>query len=98
MDSVIVNSTITTPYTIRFMGSQQFLVVAEKLLITKVDSFPQAMSALFACYYIFDISYMYPKECNTTMLFLERFMLGIVNGPKLPKTAIGTISDIQKIK
>ncbi len=96
MDSVIANSTIATPYIIHFMGSQQFFVVAEKLLITEVDSFPQAMSALFACYYIFDISY--PKECNTTMLFLERFMLGIVTGPKLPKTAVGTISDIQKIK
>lgn len=84
----------TTPHIIHF--NQQFFVVAEKQIIVEVNTFPKAISALFACYYVFDIAY--PKQCLNTLLFLERFLFGIVTGPKLSKTVIGVISDIQKIK
>jgi len=94
MDSVITISPIHTPYLLHF--GKQFFVIVEKEVVLEVTDFSRAMSALFACYYIFDISY--PKECIITLLFLERFMFNIVNGPKLSKTAIGVISDIQKIK
>lgn len=92
MDSVITISPIHTPYLLHF--GKQIFVIVEKEVVLEVTDFSRAMSALFACYYnIFDISY--PKEC---LLFLECFMFNIVNGPKLSKTAIGVISDIQKIK
>ena len=93
MDDELRSSPVTTPYVMVF--EQQFFVVAERQIIVEVNSFAKAMSALFACYYTFDIAY--PKQCLNSFLFLERFMYGIVTGPKLSKTVVGVISDIQKI-
>ena len=94
MDDELRSSPVTTPYVMVF--EQQFFVVAERQIIVEVNSFAKAMSALFACYYTFDIAY--PKQCLNSLLFLERFMFGIMTGPKLSKTVVGVISDIQKIK
>lgn len=92
MDDELCSSPVTTPYVMLF--EQQFFVVAERQIIVEVNSFAKAMSALFACYYTFDIAYL--KQCLNSLLFLERFMFGIVTGPKLSKTVVGVISDIQK--
>ena len=92
MDDELRSSPVTTPYVMLF--EQQFFVVAERQIIVEVNSFAKAMSALFACYYTFDIAYS--KQCLNSLLFLERFMFGIVTGPKLSKTVVGVISDIQK--
>ena len=58
-------------------------------------NFP-TLSPFWFFYYVFDIAY--PKQCLNTLLFFERFMFGIVTGPKVSKTLVGVIRDIQKIK
>ena len=97
MDAEIAASPMLTPYIMVIEGAtQQYFVVAEKQIVAEVNKFDVAITARFAVYYMFDVQY--PKESMNTMLFIERFILGIITGPMLSKTVLGTVSDIQKVK
>ena len=97
MESAIATSELATPYVVHFGeadSGQQFFVVCEKVLVTEAGSFIEAMVALMAVYYIFDIAY--PKACTNTLLFVEKFLLKITTGPQISQASMRTVSDIQK--
>ena len=75
-----------TPHIVSLEVAQFFFVVGEGQIITEVSTFSQAMCAVLATYYVFDIAYS--KQCFNTLHFFERFIFGLLGGAKVPKTLI----------
>lgn len=73
--------------------TRQWFVVVEKTIILEVNTIVKTIIAMIGCYYSFNI--IYPKQWNACLLFLEKKILGIKDGPSFSKTQLGTISDIE---
>lgn len=90
---------LPTPYVLQCGrqgdDDQQFFVICESQVILEVSTLTDAIVALFASYYVFDIEY--PKACLNTLHFIERFILKLP-GTQVAKASLGTISDIYKMK
>ena len=64
----------------------EFTVITERLPITTVTDFRKAVIAL-----------QYSKEVGNTLLFIERYLLGITTGPRMTAPAAQAISAIGKM-
>lgn len=53
------------------------------------------MVDLMACYYTFNIEY--PKQIMNTLLFIERYLLGMTTGPRKSPLALQTVSVVNKL-
>ena len=73
----------------------EFTVITERLPITTVTDFRKAVIALVSAYYAFNIQYS--KEVGNTLLFIERYLLGITTGPRMTAPAAQAISAIGKM-
>ena len=78
-----------------FINVAEFTIIAERLPIVTVTDFRKAVIALIACYYTFNIQY--PKEVGNTLLFIERYLLGISTGERMTAAGTQSISAIKKL-
>lgn len=83
---------VTSPYIIR-CNEMQYYIIAEKVMYMEVGSFYKALMSILALYYVYDL--VYPKQCQNTLLFLEKFIFEISSGPKLSGAALATVTDIK---
>jgi len=60
-----------------------------------MNDFKKALIALIASYYAFNIKY--PKEATNTLLFIERYLLGILSGQRMSSAATQAVSAIDKL-
>ena len=90
----VKNINATAPYVVQVGAPdvRQWFIAAEKKVLTCVEDTINAVIAMMAYYYVFDIAY--PKEWNPCLLFIEKYLLGIKGGPELNPPQLGTISDI----
>ena len=97
IDKFIGESCIVTPFIIQVgrPGLLQFLLVAEKQLYVEVDSLLKAMNALMALFFVFDIAY--PRQCENTLLFLEKKIFQISGKQKFGHSALCIITDIENV-
>ena len=91
--------TLKTPY-IGILGEDitkvsSFTIIVERQAVVTVNNFRKAILALMACYYTFNIQY--PKEVTNTLLFIERYLLGVTTGPRISTSALQTVSAITKL-
>lgn len=73
----------------------EFTIIAEREPIVKINDFRKALIALMGSYYAFNIQY--PKEATNALLFIERYLLGIVSGPRMSSSATQIVSAISKL-
>ena len=91
LQEFIEEQQVAAPFIIEY-GSDFYVTVEKELY--EVDSFVESLCILFAIYYVFDIAYT--NGCANTLLVLEKTVLKISSGLKLPKSVLGTVSDILK--
>ena len=72
-----------------------FTIIVERQPIVTLKDFRKAIIALIACYYAFNIQY--PKEVGNTLLYIERYLLGISTRQRMTAAATQAISAIEKI-
>lgn len=77
------------------VATRQWFIAIEKSIILSVDNFAKAVIAMMACYYVFDIAY--PKQWNSCLLFIAKYLLALKGCPSLNATQLGVISDIENI-
>ena len=70
----------------------EFTLIAEREPVMKINDFRKALIALMGSYYTFNI-----EEASNTLLFIERYLLGIVSGPRMSSSATQIISAISKL-
>ena len=92
----IEDQEIAAPYIIQAgpVDARQYFLIVESLVYLDVDDLLQAVAAVVALYYIYDIAY--PKPWNDCFLFVEKKLLGISSGPNLGPLQAGLISDIER--
>ena len=73
----------------------EFTLIAEREPVMKTNDFRKTLIALMGSYYTFNIQY--PKEASNTLLFIERYLLGIVSRPRMSSSATQIISAISKL-
>lgn len=89
-----------TPY-IGYTGAESMLnileytIIVERQPIVTLEDFRKAIVALIACYYTFNIEY--PKEIGNTLLYIEKYLLGINTGKRMKPAATQVISAIEKM-
>ena len=74
-------------------GQQYFFV--EKTLIAESNSLLTAIVDLIASYFVFDI--VYPKPLYAVLIFIQQFVLGIVDKQKVPHNVSVLLSSLTKI-
>ena len=75
--------------------SRQFFVIAENEIFCEIPDILKAVATLLAVYYVFDI--VYPKKWSSCLLFVEKKVFGIKDGPNLSQLQAGLISDIESL-
>ena len=73
----------------------EYTIIVERQPIVTLENFRKAIIALIACYYTFNIQY--PKEVGNTLLYIEKFLLGINTGQRMTAAATQVISAIEKM-
>ena len=97
VEKVIDENDCNSPYIIQVgpTTARQYFLVAERNIFTEVTSFIQAVAAMMALYYVFDI--VYPNEWKSCLYFIEKNFFGIKGGFKFSPIQLGIISDIENI-
>ena len=85
------------PYMVQVgpVTTRQWFIAVEKNVLLSVDNFAKAVLAMMACYYVFDIAY--PKQWNSCLLFIAKYLLTLKGCPLLNATQLGVIADIENI-
>ena len=89
IDDMLKVSLIASPFILRYgetKEQQQFFIICKREIVLEISIFIQAVCELLAVHHVF-----YLKYCRNTLLFVEKFLLKILNGQELPKTLIGTL-------
>ena len=73
----------------------EYTIIVERQPIVTLENFRKAIIALIACYYTFNIQY--PKEVGNTLLYIEKYLLGINTGQRMTAAATQVISAIEKM-
>lgn len=97
MDNEIAQIDKGTPYLIMLTSEegQQYFIVVEKTLIAESNSLPTAIVDLIASYFVFDI--VYPNTLYAVLIFIQHFVLGIVDKQKVPQNVSVLLSSLTKI-
>ena len=93
------NSGIITPYNIIIQAGRptaivQFFLIVEKQVFIEVDRFLDALVALVAIYYVFNI--VYPPACGNILHFLEKKLFDTKSSAKFPPSVHRRVSDIEQ--
>ena len=101
-DSVNLESEIAkidkgSPYLIMLTSEegQQFFVVVERALLAESGNITTAVVNLIASYFAFDI--VYPQPLYTILIFIQHYVLGVVDKQKVPNSATILLSSLTKI-
>ena len=70
--------------------------MVEKSIVTDLSSLWKAVAIMMTWYYIVDI--VYPSECLTIHLFVEKALLNLPLSAKLSNSALQTISAIDHME
>ena len=74
---------------------QQYFIVIEKALLAESSSLPTAIVDLVASYFVFDI--IYPQPLYAVLIFIQHFVLQIIDKQKVPQSVNVLHSSLVKI-
>lgn len=73
----------------------QFILVVERIPVCKTESFLEALWNMVSLYFVFDI--VYPKSLNALLIFVQHFVLSIVDKQAVPNAATRVYSALNSI-
>ena len=71
-----------------------YSILVENVVVEETSDFVQAFALLLGAFCIFNVKY--PKKLEATLLFFQRFILGISDRSKLPSKVLALMSNLQK--
>ena len=66
----------------------------ENVVVAETSDFVQAFALLLGALYVFNVEY--PKKLEATLLFFQKFILGISDRSKLPSKVLTLMSNLKK--
>ena len=97
LDSEIAKIDKGSPYLIMLTSEegQQFFVVVKRALLAESGNITTAAVNLVASYFAFDI--VYPQPLYAILIFIQHFVLGVVDKQKVPNSATILLSSLTKV-
>ena len=71
-----------------------YSILVENVVVEETSDFVQAFALLLGAFCIFNVEY--PKKLEATLLFFQRFILGISDRSKLPSKVLALMSNLKK--
>ena len=71
-----------------------YSILVENVVVAETSDFVQAFALLLGAFYVFNVEY--PKKLEATLLFFQKFILGISDRSKLPSKVLILISNLKK--
>ena len=71
-----------------------YSILVENVVVAETSDFVQPFALLLGAFFVFNIEY--PKKLETTLLFFQKFILGISDRSKLPSKVLTLMSNLQK--
>ena len=71
-----------------------YSILVENVVVAETSDFVQAFALLLGAFYVFNLEY--PKKLEATLLFFQKFILGISDRSKLPSKVLILISNLKK--
>ena len=70
------------------------MVIVEREVLITTENFQSALLYLMGAYYIFNIAY--PRQSYPVLIFLQYYVLGIVNEQVVPKVVRQAVTVMKK--
>ena len=64
------------------------------VVVAETSDFVETFALLLSAFYIFNVEY--PKKLKATLLFFQKFVLGISDRSKLPSKVLTLMSNLKK--
>ena len=71
-----------------------YSILVENVVAAETSDFVQAFALLLGAFYVFNVEY--PKKLQATLLFFQKFILGISDRSKLPSKDLTLMSNLKK--
>ena len=71
-----------------------YSILVENVVVAETSDFVQAFALLLGAFYVFNLEY--PKKLEATLLFFQKFILGISDRSKLPSKVLTWMSNLKK--
>ena len=71
-----------------------YSILVENVVVAETSDFVQTFALLLGAFYVFNIEY--PKKLEATLLFFQKFILGISDRSKLPSKVLKLMSNLKK--
>ena len=71
-----------------------YSILVENVVVAETSDFVQAFALLLGAFYVFNVEY--PKKLEATLLFFQKFILGISDRSKLPSKVLTLMSNLKK--
>ena len=71
-----------------------YSILVENVVVAETSDFVQAFALLLGAFYILNVEY--PKKLEATLLFFQKFILGISGRSKLPSKVLTLMSNLKK--
>ena len=78
----------------QYDDSTQFYIVVEKEVLLECESIKDSIIDLISVYFTFDIEY--PKQLYPVCLFLQHYVLEIVDNQRIPNNVTILLSTLEK--
>lgn len=85
------------PYIVVLVGDSavQFVIIVEQLILADSENFIDALLALIGTYFAFNIAY--PRQLYPLCIFIQHFIMKIVDKQKVPAVVTRTLSSIDTL-
>jgi len=83
------------PYILK-INHNQFYVVAEKVVVSDTIRLMDALINMICAYFVFDIEY--PKSMYATLIFVQRYILGIADKQRIPDVVTRVLTSLDQHK
>ena len=73
-----------------------YSILVENVVVAEASDFVQALALLLGAFYVFNVEY--PKTFEATLLFPQKFILGISERSKLPSKVLALMSNVKRAR
>ena len=81
-------------FSVLFEESTEYELKVETFTLARGQNFIEMFGLMLASFYIFNVEY--PKKLEGSLMFLQKFLLGIGDETKTPQKVLQLISKVQK--
>ena len=71
-----------------------YSILVGNVVVAETSDFVETFTLLLGAFYIFNVEY--PKKLEATLLFFQKFILGISDRSKLPSKVLTLMSNLKK--